>query len=710
MHYATEPKCNYNNCCMNEYCGCKLGRIKEMDPTCDSTAVIPSITVDSIEGITNLANCLVHVTSNNTTYYVDDKHRIVITWAGPVDIPGYDMETNPNKYKDQIVTDIEKGVAVIYDKHGKGYLFGITPDSLQEAVDKKLDEMAEDGTLEGIISSYLEDAILGFDTVADMKAATNLVAGDYARTLGFHTLNDGGGALYKISNTGTANEIDVIAIGSLYATLVPENNIIYTSQFGIIGDGTTDESGKLQVFFSENADQYVINSQSILIDDNISLTSNSKIVFNEGCSIVRKATSNNTYFILNLVNLTNVEISHAHLIGDRTTHTGTTGEWGHGINVLDCQNILIHDCSIESTWGDGIYIGTNDGSNNKNITIDNCYIDNCSRNGISACSGENILITDCSIAGIDRANPKAGVNIEPETLGSNTPSIKNLDVLNLKTSGGEYGIHFFVQNNLTCEDITIDNLQSLKDTVGIGCGRFTTTNSSIINIRNSYIGRCKGPRAISIMNKNKTSTMCFTNITIDNTERTTLSDDWDACFYIESNETDCGNIIIDNLKQVSSYPTLQSYHTIILSHYGNEKFYNLTLKNLVFKRKIFMIDKCDHQTTRLENCELLMTGSDKSTSMRNLFNFHEDAGTVYEVTTYNISNELPDGDYQIVFNNNTGTYRHIVTFDSSLKVGDNSAYAFANNEWRSGYYSGVMKFRKVGDYITMLENSFVPNT
>ena len=52
-------------------------------------AVIPSITVDSVDGITNLANCFVHVTSINTTFYIDDKHRPMIIWAGPVeaDVP-----------------------------------------------------------------------------------------------------------------------------------------------------------------------------------------------------------------------------------------------------------------------------------------------------------------------------------------------------------------------------------------------------------------------------------------------------------------------------------------------------------------------------------------------------------------------------------------------------------------------------------------------
>lgn len=249
MQYATEPKCNYCDSCMSEYCGCKLGRIKEIEPTCDSTAVIPSITVESVEGITNLANCLVHVNDINTTFYVDDKHRVMITWAGPVDIPGYDMENNPNGYRDQIVTDIEKGIAVIYDKHGKGYTFGIydsldSDGAVTQAINDKLDEMASDGTLADIISEYIGEPVYGFDTVADMKASTTLQAGDRARTLGFHSVNDGGGALYKITSTGTANEMDVIAVGNLYANLVKTSSMT-PEMFGAYGDGLHDDHDAL---------------------------------------------------------------------------------------------------------------------------------------------------------------------------------------------------------------------------------------------------------------------------------------------------------------------------------------------------------------------------------------------------------------------------------------------------------------------------------
>lgn len=86
MNYAPKPKCNYNDCCLNEYHHTMPACIRNKQPDCTAKAVIPSITVDTIDGITNLANCFVHVTSINTTFYIDDKHRPMIIWAGQVEV------------------------------------------------------------------------------------------------------------------------------------------------------------------------------------------------------------------------------------------------------------------------------------------------------------------------------------------------------------------------------------------------------------------------------------------------------------------------------------------------------------------------------------------------------------------------------------------------------------------------------------------------
>ena len=83
-------------------------------------AVIPSVTVESKENLKDLADCFVHVTNINTTFYIDDKHRVMITWAGPVEIDDYDYQNNPLGLRSQTVYDFENNRAIYYNKTG-GY-------------------------------------------------------------------------------------------------------------------------------------------------------------------------------------------------------------------------------------------------------------------------------------------------------------------------------------------------------------------------------------------------------------------------------------------------------------------------------------------------------------------------------------------------------------------------------------------------------------
>lgn len=116
---------------------------------------------------------------------------------------------------------------------------------VQEEIDKKLDEMYEDGTLENIISQYIQlQLTYTYNSVSDMKLATNLVAGSFTRTSGFYSYNDGGGALYKIRELTVGDTIDEKFLISLYDdSLVAElvwNHEINILSIGAKADDTTD--------------------------------------------------------------------------------------------------------------------------------------------------------------------------------------------------------------------------------------------------------------------------------------------------------------------------------------------------------------------------------------------------------------------------------------------------------------------------------------
>ena len=172
---------------------------------------------------------------------------------------------------------------------------------VQEEIDNKLDAMVEAGTLQEIITEYIQANVAWtFDTVADMKNATNLVNGSYAQTLGFHSINDGGGAIYKISNTGTANEMDVIAVGSLYAILtnLTEANPL---QFGANGDGTSDDTSYLQrcINYAQTNNLVIHFPEKTYLTDDITIT-DVKIIKIDGT--IKLSSSSQSILIQNNVN------------------------------------------------------------------------------------------------------------------------------------------------------------------------------------------------------------------------------------------------------------------------------------------------------------------------------------------------------------------------------------------------------------------------
>lgn len=123
---------------------------------------------------------------------------------------------------------------------------------VQEEINNKLDDMAESGELTEIIAQYLSLAgVIAFDTVADMKAAENIVDGSICRTLGYSTYNDKKGSYYKIrtmTSGDVADEINIIALttsDTLIAEKINNQYLTYLYPYydvlknGGYADGTT---------------------------------------------------------------------------------------------------------------------------------------------------------------------------------------------------------------------------------------------------------------------------------------------------------------------------------------------------------------------------------------------------------------------------------------------------------------------------------------
>lgn len=138
-------------------------------------------------------------------------------------------------------------------------------------------------------------------------------------------------------------------------------------------------------------------------------------------------------------------------------------EWRHSINLRSCENILIANLKIIGSGGDGIYIGSRPNlkpwrgarfhgekyaalpDHCKNITIDNCVIDDHHRQAISVISVENLLVRNTRMSNTDGTAPMAGIDFEPNT---STERLVNCVLENcLIESNKAYG--FLIYSKLT---------------------------------------------------------------------------------------------------------------------------------------------------------------------------------------------------------------------------------------------------------------------
>lgn len=578
---------------------------------------------------------------------------------------------------------------------------------VQTEINNKLDEMAKSGQLADIIAQYLQvSSILAFNTIEDMKKSTNLSEGSFVETYGFYEIGDGGSAKYKVRKITNVDVIDNIKLFALNndTTLVAEliiNKEMNTKSFGIKGD-ESDETTKLQEFFNtEKIEKYIILNGTYLIDNDLNINSNSLIEFMENAIIKRKATSNTNYYMLNIGNKNNVTIKGAHLIGDKDEHTGTTGEWGYGIHIYSSQNINIKDCIIEKTWGDGIYIGYSYAEAStqipKYIYVNNAKIINCSRNGISVCSGEDIIITNSYIYGTTRTNPKAGIDIEPEAPTSINPYLKNVSIDNIITEANIIGIS--LTTNKQIENLTINNHSSNMESEGFVVYNIEADSSVVY--QNAHIVKCYD--AGVVVTKKKNSALTLKNIVIDSFRKTNLTHGYDGAIRIITGSDTDGNLIIDNVEVIKSYDTLFIPNDIIVER-GTGVFDTLTIRNINTKLYLSVNNATNVDLT---NSKFILSSGYYTidVSKNRIHNYMTNPEALQVNTTRNIEQSLPNGDYEVILNNNTGGYTLNIVFDSELTVFNTSTYGATGKTYACNYRAGYLKFNKQGNIVNVIINS-----
>lgn len=359
----------------------------------------------------------------------------------------------------------------------------LVKEGLAQKVAETLEKWLKDGTLQQVLGEEIMKRVRYYNSYAKMIADISKIEPNASIvTSGYETPNDGGGAEYVKTSSGIE--------------LVPHDSI-NVLQFGIKSNTGIDVTQKINEMIKICADKKVktINFNSGVYDvarseDTkvcIALKSNLSINMKDDTIIKIKTNDKTHYDIFNLDNIHDVEINGGVIEGDKGRHTGSTGEWGHGIALYNSQNIRINNVVCKKCWGDGIYIGVNSAEQScKNILINNVLCDDNRRQGLSVISVDGLKVLNSEFDRTDGANPKSGIDFEPN---DSKNILKNILIDNVTTLNNEGpGILIYLSNlDQTSQpvDITVNNHKSVSDKATFQTFNKNQVKGSIV-LNNAY--------------------------------------------------------------------------------------------------------------------------------------------------------------------------------------------------------------------------------
>ena len=200
--------------------------------------------------------------------------------------------------------------------------------------------------------------------------------------------------------------------------------------YGIFSDPSlTDHRAELQVFVNDAAaagatiewgslDIYFDAHSGVYPNRGLLIPSHSHWVCHPDTRFRALPNGAGSYEILHLHNVTDIVIegNGARCVGERSQHTGATGEWGMGVSIRGTANVMVSDLGADDCWGDGFYIGsTPEQAFCQDTILLRPFGDNNRRQGLSLISARGFLCEDSYFSNVNGVAPAWGIDVEPNS-------------------------------------------------------------------------------------------------------------------------------------------------------------------------------------------------------------------------------------------------------------------------------------------------------
>jgi parallel beta-helix repeat protein len=203
------------------------------------------------------------------------------------------------------------------------------------------------------------------------------------------------------------------------------NRRVDVRAFGAAGDGVSDDTAAFQAAIDalpEAGGTVHVPAGAYLIDPerSVRLRSRMHLAMDARARLLARANAAPRAYVLLAQQVEDVEISGGRIVGDRDSHLGTTGEWGHGIRVRGCSRVTIRDMHISRCWGDaisagGIMLRGQPSKPGRDLVLANVICSGNRRQGLTLGSYRGVRVRDCEFSGTGGTPPAAGIDIEPDT-------------------------------------------------------------------------------------------------------------------------------------------------------------------------------------------------------------------------------------------------------------------------------------------------------
>ena len=336
------------------------------------------------------------------------------------------------------------------------------------------------------INELDDEVVIVFDTVNDMKSSIILVDGSIARTLGYHTKGDNGGAWYKISSTLPGGYHEVLTSG-LYAELVAKETVT-PEMFGAYGNGTDDDTAPIQLAF-DNAKVINFSPKTYLCwnlkceysDKKITLYGNNATLKRPNLSVdPYNMTASQMKWVQTIKAYSDIDIYDMNFDNNCFTmwqvSDGYAQEQACSILALNASrivNLRVENCHFMNSAGDGLHI-----ANNVNAFVSNCSSTDCFRGGFTSTGYGSEINLNGWISRVVTEGVNDGFDVEVDSSSTIYP---NKYILNISNVIIDYDLDIHCPrggninlSNITMREFDQENIHGFM--LGVSGGRMNVSN------------------------------------------------------------------------------------------------------------------------------------------------------------------------------------------------------------------------------------------